>query len=238
MLITDEALRELTALSGVVLAQDDLAATLDEICRISVRAVPEAAGASLTALSESGPGAVASSDEWAKSLDEMQYVEHEGPCLDAARTGLVFRVRDLATDARWPSYAPRAAQQGARSMVSIPTMLEGKTMGALDVYSRQPDAFDAQAVSLVGIVAAHAGLASQVASTLFRHRDLSEGLRDAMASRAVIEQAKGMLMAQQTCSADAAFELLVNASQRENRKLRDVAHGLVDRYADSQVTGG
>ncbi len=236
MPISDEALRELTALSGVVLAQDDLPAALAEICRISVRAVPQAAGASLTALSESGPAAVAASDDWAKSLDEMQFGEHEGPCLDAARTGLVFRVRDLATDPRWPSYAPRAAQKGARSMMSLPMTGEGKTLGALDVYSRQPDAFDAEAVSLAGIVAGHASLASQVAATLFRHRDLSDGLRDAMASRAVIEQAKGILMAQQHCGADAAFGLLVSASQRENRKLRDVAHSLVDRYSDSECS--
>ncbi len=111
---------------------------------------------------------------------------------------------------------------------------DGKALGALDVYSREPDAFDAEAVSVAGIVAGHASLASQVAATLFRHRDLSDGLRHAMASRAVIEQAKGILMAQQDCSAAAAFALLVSVSQRENRKLRDVAHSLVDRYADRE----
>ncbi len=81
MALPDECVRELTALSGVVLAHDDLSGALDEICRIAVRAVPSAAGASLTTFSHAGPGAAAASDDWAQSLDEMQYAEHEGPCL-------------------------------------------------------------------------------------------------------------------------------------------------------------
>ncbi len=68
------------------------------------------------------------------------------------------------------------------------------------MYSRQPDAFDAEAVSVAEIVAGHASLASQVAATLFRQRDLGDDLNRAMASRAVIEQAKGILMPNRTAA--------------------------------------
>ena len=68
---------------------------------------------------------------------------------------------------------------------------EGKILGALNVYCRQPDAFEAEAVSLLEIMAAQAGMATQVAASFFRHRDLDDQLRQAMQSRAVIEQAKG-----------------------------------------------
>lgn len=228
MTIPEEALRELTALAGVVLGQEDLPSTLDEICRIAVRAVPGAEGASLTTFGENGAMAVAASDEWAKTLDETQFLEHEGPCLDSARTGLVLRVRDLKSEPRWPFYAPRAAELGARSVISSPMTVESKLLGALNLYSREEDAFDAVAVSLAEILAAHAGLAAQIAGVLFRHRELSEGLQQAMQSRAPIEQAKGILMARHNVTADAAFEMLRQASSRRNVKLRLLAEHVVE----------
>jgi GAF domain-containing protein len=237
--LPDESVSELTALAGVVLSHDDINTTLNEICRIAVRAVPRADGASLTAMGEGGPGAVAASDDWAMSLDEMQYEEHEGPCLDAARTGVVFRIRDMANEPRWPSYMPKAVEQGARSMVSLPMTVESKTLGALNVYARVPEAFGAVEVSIAEVIAGHANLASQTAATLFRHRDVAEQLKDAMRSRAVIEQAKGALMCTRRCSADDAWAILVELSQQSNTKLRDVAAQLMEAYAPqspSQLT--
>ena len=228
MTIPEEALRELTALAGVVLGQEDLPSTLDEICRVAVRAVPNAEGASLTMFNEHGPSAVAASDDWAKTLDETQFLEREGPCLDAARTGLVFRVRDLKSETRWPSYTPRALDLGARSVVSLPMAVESKIAGALNLYAREADAFDALSVSIAEIIAGHAGLAAQVAATVFRHRDLSKGLQQAMQSRAAIEQAKGILMARHKLTADAAFELMREASSRRNVKLRVLAERVVE----------
>jgi len=233
MSIPDDSLQELASLGEVALLHDDIDTALQQICAIAVRAVPNAVGASLTSLSASGPTAVASSDPWAEELDELQYGEHEGPCLDAARTGLVFRVRDIAGETRWPAYMPRALDLGVRSMVSLPTTSESKTIGALNLYSREVDAFSAEAVSIGQIVAGHASLASQVASTLFRHRELAMQLQEALRSRAVIEQAKGVLMATTPgTDADAAFAMLVDASRRENRKLRVIAAEIVERCMD------
>lgn len=230
MPIPDDSLQELASLGEVALLHDDIDTALRQICTIAVRAVPGAVGASLTSMSTSGPQAVASSDPWAEELDELQYGEHEGPCLDAARTGLVFRVRDVAGESRWPAYMPRAHELGVQSMVSLPTTSESKTIGALNLYSKDRDAFGAEEVSIGQIVAGHASLASQVASTLFRHRDLAAQLQEAMQSRAVIEQAKGVLMATTPgIDADAAFGLLRSASQRENRKLRTIATEIVER---------
>lgn len=231
MAVPESSLRELTELAGVVLAQHDIASTLDEVCRIAVRAVPGTEAASITTFADGRPVAAAASDEWARGLDETQYEEHEGPCLDCTKTGLVFRVRDLAEDVRWPSYAPRAVERGARSVLSLPMASEGKVTGALNLYSRGPDAFSSEAVSMGEVVAAHAGLASQVAAAFFHHRDLAGQLREAMESRAQIEQAKGVLMGARRISADDAFSLLVELSQRSQRKLRDVARAVVEDAA-------
>ena len=230
MRVPAETVDELRFLAGVALAHEDVGEALDEICRIAARALPNADGASLTSFGPAGPRAAAASSRWAAELDEVQYVEHEGPCLDAARTGLVFRVRDIADEPRWPSYMPRALERGARSMVSLPMTVESKSMGALNVYSRKPEAFGAEEVSIAEILAGHASLASQVAATLHGHRSLAEQLRSAMASREAIEQAKGIIMASLRCSPDEAFDRLRQQSQHENRKLRDIAQELVDRY--------
>jgi len=230
MEVPDEILTESLALAGVALAHEDLEGALEEICQIASRAVPRAEGASLTSFTASGPVGATASNDWAMQLDEMQYEEHEGPCLDAGRTGVLFRVRDLEGELRWPSYTPRAFDLGARSMVSIPMTVEAKTIGALNLYAREVDAFGAEEVALAEVVAGHASLAAQVATALKSRRDLATQLREAMASRATIEQAKGILMASNTrLDADGAFEVLRSASRRENVKLRDIAQRIVER---------
>src|SRR5262245_46243880 len=115
---------ELLALAGVALVHDDLAEAMSEICQIAARSVGNADGAALMTIGRAGPQAVAASSEWAEQLDEMQYVEHEGPCIDAARTGALFRVRDVGSELWWPTYMPRARDVGALSMLSIPMAVE------------------------------------------------------------------------------------------------------------------
>jgi GAF domain-containing protein len=228
--LPDDIIAETLALAGVALTFEELDEALEEICRIASRALPAVDGASLTTFSATGPVATTASNDWAQELDEMQYEEHEGPCLDAGRTGVLFRVRDIAHEPRWPSYIPRARAAGARSIISLPLTVEAKTIGALNLYSRGPDAFTHEDVALAEVIAGHASLATQVAMALQSRADLARQLREAMASRATIEQAKGILMAaDRSLDPEGAFELLRTASQRENVKLRDIAGRIVER---------
>jgi GAF domain-containing protein len=229
--LPDDAMHALQSLAGVALSHDELGSALSQICQITVDAVAGADGATLTSFSARGPEVAAASDDWAAQLDELQYHEHEGPCLDAGRTGVLFRVPDLDRELRWPSYTPRAAALGARSLVSLPMTIEAKTIGALNVYSRREDAFHSDDVSVAEILAGHASLATQVAAALQGHRELAEQLRSAMASRAEIEQAKGIIMGTVGCGPDEAFERLSQQSQHQNVKLRDLASELVRRQS-------
>jgi GAF domain-containing protein len=224
----------MASLYEVVLSQDDRPAMMREVSRIACRVVPNCDGASVTTLSYGQPTAVAT-DDWSVQLDEMQYVEHEGPCLDAYRSGVAFRVRDVTSESRWPSYLPKAASLGVRSMMSIPMTAESALVGALNIYSRTTDAFDNESASLAEIVAAHAGLASEIGSALQGHRDLAEQLAEAMRSRATIEQAKGIIMSQRSLTPDEAWDALVRMSQRAHLKLRDVATEIVDAAAKGSV---
>jgi len=229
--LSEEALRGLESLAGVPLSYDELGSALRQVCLVAVASVRNADGATLTSFSAEGPGVAAASDEWSQQLDELQYEEHEGPCIDAGRSGVVFRVPDMGTEPRWPSYMPRAHALGAASMVSIPMTIEAKTIGALNVYSRQVEAFGSEEVSVAEIVAGHASLATQVVAALHGHRELANQLHEAMASRASIEQAKGIIMGTVGCGPDEAFERLVQQSQHENVKVRELAEELVRRCA-------
>ena len=140
-------------------------------------------------------------------------------------------------DTRWPFYGGRAVETGARSMVSLPMSSEGRVVGALNVYSRQPDGFTVEEVALAELLAAQAGIGMQVAASFFQHRDLAAQMQQALASRARIEQAKGILMGARGCTEDEAFALLVELSQTSNRKLRDVAEALVDSARGQQPPG-
>lgn len=228
MLDSTETALALAQLAGIVLSEQDVNGALTRITQVSVDVVAACDGASLTMRESGVPSAPAADSDWSRALDELQFAEQEGPCLDCLRDGSVMRVRDLTCDSRFPSYGPKAAEEGALSVLSLPLAADGRTVGALNLYSRRLDGFDLQALATGEVLAAHAALAVQTAAAYFSHRDLADQLREAIASRAVIEQAKGVLVAQRRCTPEAAFELLVTASQHANTKLREVAARLVE----------
>jgi GAF domain-containing protein len=215
-------------LSRVVVARRELHEVLGEVTSIATRGIPGAESTSITLIRGDRAFTVAHDGEMALAADELQYQEEAGPCIDAGRGGVVLRVDDMRTEQRWPRYVARVGETGVRSSLSVPLPYQDSTVGALNIYSSRPVAFarppsldaglqvaEAIAVAVVN-AAAHAELA-----------DETRNMRTAMESRAVIEQAKGVLMAQRHVDAEVAFEILREASQRYNRKLRDIALGIV-----------
>ncbi len=231
MSVPYETAQELAQLSGRVLGASDLDVALTVVTQTATAIVPGCDGTSVTMREHGMPTASSADGEWARELDRVQVEEQEGPCLDCMREGSVMRVRDLAADQRFPSYGPRAASLGGRSTLSVPLSSDGRTVGALNLYGREPDVFGTSDVGIATLLAAHASLALQAANAYFSSRDLAGQLQQALVSRAEIEQAKGILMRERSCSADEAFQALVELSQRSNRKLRDVAHALIAQTA-------
>jgi GAF domain-containing protein len=215
-------------LSRMVLARRELQEVLGEVTALATRGIPGAESTSITLVRDDKPFTVAHDGEMALAADELQYQEDAGPCLDAGRGGVVLRVDDMRAEQRWPRYVARVVETGVLSSLSVPLPYQDSTVGALNIYSSRPESFarpesldaglqvaEAIAVAVVN-AAAHAELA-----------DETRNMRTAMESRAVIEQAKGVLMAQRHVDAEQAFEILREASQRYNRKLRDIALGIV-----------
>jgi GAF domain-containing protein len=178
-------------------------------------------------------GLVLTATDVAAALQEV--VVQEGPCLNCMREGAVMRVPDLKLDGRFPTYGPQAAERDAASTVSVPLMADGRTVGALNFYSREADAFDNDDVAVCMLVGARAELGLQAAHAYHSSKSLATQLQGALSSRVIIEQAKGVLMAQRGCDIDTAFASLVELSQRSNRNLRDIAE-LVVQQASAQTT--
>jgi hypothetical protein len=218
-------------LSAVALRPGDLpgvATYLGSATELAVRLLPGVAAASVTLLSGAEPQTPAHTGALALDLDLVQYRLGDGPCMHAAVAGTPVEVVDALEDRRWPGYAEAATARGSRSSLSVPLRLSGEPAGALNLYGEGVAAFaDADVRRSAGHVGdtTAAGLTAllDLASAAAR----SGNLETAMDSRAVIEQAKGILMERRRVTADSAFELLKNASQHTNRKLRDVAEHLV-----------
>ena len=214
-------------LARVVLAGRELPDVLTEVVGIARRAIPGSEASSITLIRGDSAFTVAYEGQLAMDCDEVQYGLGYGPCLDAGRAGERFLVADMATEDRWPDYARQAAEQGARSSLSIPLPFQGATIGALNNYATTPHAFSDADVAPAEEVAAFVAIAVGNAEATARAVQDAANMRRAMGSRAVIEQAKGILMERHRITADQAFTLLTHASQQSNVKLRDLAEELV-----------
>jgi GAF domain-containing protein len=216
-------------LSRVVLAERSLEEVLGDVTAIAARGIPGAESTSITLIRNDKAFTAAHTGEMALAADELQYDEGYGPCMDAGRGGVVLRVDDMRTEQRWPDYVRKVVDLGVRSSLSIPLPYQGTSIGALNNYSSQPEAFATPESLAAGLEVAEAIAVAVVNADA--HARLGEQARNmqlAMQTRAVIEQAKGVLMAQRRVDAEQAFEILREASQRYNRKLRDIAAGIVD----------
>jgi GAF domain-containing protein len=222
----------LVELQALLLDSATLHDFLDRLAKLTAQALPEGSSCGVTVRQNSRAVTLAASDEHTERIDQLQYDFDEGPCLDTLATGAPHYIPDTASEQRWPSFSPAAHKHGVRSCLGLP--LNGPTgqMGGYNFYSTWRDAFPQDSREQLETFAANAAGAIAVAVKLADQTQMSDDLHGALASRAVIDQATGIIMAQQRCDATAAFDILRRASQNRNVKLRNLAAEIV-----SQVGG-
>lgn len=163
-------------------------------------------------------------DDVMRAIDVMQNELGEGPCLEASTDESVHLDNDITTASAWPRLAARVvAETPVRAMLAVPLVLDGRRNGALNLFADRPGAFGPASIESAAILAAFAVVAIGAAQETQRADQLQEGL----ASNREIGAAIGILMATRQLSAEQAFTVLSQASQRLNRKLRDIAAGIV-----------
>lgn len=218
----------LAKLSSAQLTLDDL---LTQVASFAVQAIPGADGAGLTLLEVDRADTVVKSDPFVREVDDIQYRIGEGPCISAAATGQTVRSGSLSADRRWPRFGPRVGRLGVHSVLSLPLQVQGKVIGAMNVYARSKDAFDDRAERIGQLFAVPAAIAVQNAQVLAQTQRLAANLQRALTNRAVIDQAIGILISRSGISADEAFERLCAMSQSNHIKVAALATSIVDEAA-------
>jgi GAF domain-containing protein len=138
------------------------------------------------------------------------------------------RSGSLGGEKMWPRFGPRVGRMGVHSALSLPLLLPGQVVGAINVYAHDKDVFDEHAVELGELFAKPAAVAVHNAHILAQATALTRQLQTALVSRSVIDQAIGVLRSRSGGSAEDAFTQLRTISQTEHRKLAEVAQRIVD----------
>jgi GAF domain-containing protein len=216
-------------LGRISLLEHSMESVLQQVCDLATEVFPGDVSASVSIVAGKKPGTAAFAGDLAVSLDETQYDRGQGPCLHAIATREVVSIPDTRTDERWPDYMPQARREGCRSSLSVPLPTSDDDWGAgVNLYAREPRAFDGdQTQAVADRLAAYAGVAVANMHAYQTAVATNQNLQTALLSRAVIDQAKGILMERYKLTADAAFQALVAVSTRSNVKLHDVARHVV-----------
>lgn len=172
---------------------------------------------------------VAAIDEVTAAIERVQEDTQEGPCVDAYRTGELVLVADIRDDpGRWPRFAVRARELGIVAVAGIPMNWNGTRLGALDLYATARRDWPMGDVAAAQVLADMATCYVAHASELQRSRRTVEQLQEALKTRVVIEQAKGMLAAERSISVNEAFELIRGHARSHSASLRAVGEAIVN----------
>jgi GAF domain-containing protein len=224
---SDEAL---IALASILVAEQSLDQTLRQVLELACAALPGGDEGGITLLEAEGPRTPVATSVAALRVDTSQYdAASGGPCLDAYRRQQILRIDSTATDRRWPAFSATAAAAGLASTLSIPLVVGGDGLGALNLYCRHENGFTVADERLAARLGTCASIALGNARLYWRAASLAGQLEAAVSTRGAIDQAKGILIAQRGCSADEALHLLAAVAQRHRLTVLDVADDLVRR---------
>jgi transcriptional regulator with GAF, ATPase, and Fis domain len=226
----EDVIESLTELAQTLTESESVRDILASILGLVLRSVPGCHAASVTVLDDKDrPSTIAATDDKTYELDRRQYVLHDGPCLDAARRQQINRWTRREAEQLWPDFTSLAEEMDLYSYLSAGLGLAGRRLGALNLSSHSPDGFSQLDEELISLFTVPAAAAIVVVGRYSEARDLAAQLEHALRSRAVIDQAIGIVMAESRCDADQAFATLSRASNNRNMKLRDLATEIVIR---------
>ena len=224
----DEPPANLLRISELLLSDHTLADALRHVAELAVAALPGCDSAGVTLVGESTVEGAFRTDPLSRRLDELQYDLDEGPCPDAIRSGEAQVVDSMREERRWPRLAPLVVHAGVFACLALPLSVDGRTLGALNLYSRTAAAFDQSHRRMATV------FASDAAAVLANALAYSESLAQVQALFArleepedQVEQAKGVLMARHGVSAEAAAAMLLEDAARGSLSIVDVARRVI-----------
>jgi len=220
-------LATLSRFAVVLPVRYDLEAALSELAE-SVTAVLGLSGSGVTMAEDGRLRLVTAVSQASGELERSQQEQQSGPCRDAYETGEVVRVTDVREEpTRWPEFSAIATRLAVAGVAGIPMRLDDKIIGALNLYSPEPRQWSDVDIAVAGVLADVATSYVVNASKLRQQQQLSEQLQEALESRVVIEQAKGITAYKNAVPIDQAYQLMRRHARNNNASLRVVAEAIV-----------
>jgi GAF domain-containing protein len=182
---------------------------------------------------------VASSSEEARLLEAFQLQNDEGPCLECLRSGAAVASGDLShMRSRWPQFVPAALEAGFQSVAAVPMRLREQTIGALNLFNPDPEPITEEDQRLAQALADVATIGILQQRSVQQGNLVGEQLQQALNSRVIIEQAKGVLAERTGADMTKAFAALRTHARQNNMKLTEVAASVVrgEELSDSRAT--
>ncbi len=223
-----ETIEKLSKVTRLLTTQRSLPARLEAVVAIVKRTVPNCDSAGIVLLVDGEPTSVAVTDRLTIEIDLVQYETGEGPCLAALEEGQVVRIDILEKDSRFTRFAPGALDRGLGSVLSTPLEVHDRSVGALNMYSVQPNAFDEATEAAVKPIAGYAAEVISRSPLYAYSLDMVDGLLEDLASRAVIEQATGVLMATEHETPEHALGRLRELALGSGESLRTVSQWVIE----------
>jgi GAF domain-containing protein len=219
--------RELAKLPGATAGGVDLHQALHDLTLTTVAALG-IDGAGVTVSTPTGNTQfITATDSVTLEVERCQDELHEGACVDSIRTSQVVAVTDLSVESRWPRYRPVVLAAGFHAVAGVPIPFDGRNIGAVNLYLNAARPWTTEELAAARTIS---NLAAGYLINRVLLRDtqtLAAQLQEALDSRIVIEQAKGMIAARHGITTDAAFDVLRSYARSQRAKLRDVADSLV-----------
>jgi GAF domain-containing protein len=222
-----ETVEKLTRVTKLLKTQRTLPAQLGAVVDIVKRTVPSCDAAGVSLLIDGEPTSIAVTDRLTIEIDLVQYRTGEGPCLTAMNDGDVVRIDILERDSQFTRFAPGALDRGLQSVLSTPLTANGRNVGALNMYSTTPNAFDERTSAAVQPMVEYAGQAIGSSPLYAYSLDMVDGLVEDLESQAIIEQATGVLMSSQEDTSQDALAQLRDLAMRSGESMRTVAEWVI-----------
>ena len=187
-------------------------------------------GAGVTLVHDGQQRFVTAAVETIANLEHVQEHWQKGPCVDAVASAAPVAVSDIAAGEageRWPDYTIAAKTAGIQAVAGIPMLAEGVAIGAVNLYDSQPRHWSAEDLRVATIFASIATGYLAHASAARQQQRTAEQLQQALNTRLIIEQAKGVLAAKQQTTVDEAFQMLRRYAREHNARIHDVSRAVV-----------
>ncbi len=224
--VTREFAERIAAMADLLLSEENADAPLSQLAEFALELIPGGAAAGVVVAGEHA-WTYSTSDSTLAELHQQQLAAGAGPVPEALRFGEARRIDDTGDDDRWPAVCAAMTAEGLRSCLILPLRTDREPGGAIAIYGTEPRSFVGAGHDVALLFAAQGGVALRNAALYGNCRRMVENLQVALESRAVIEQAKGILVAEYGYPPDVAFKRLSVLSQNTNRKVKDIAADLV-----------